>query len=100
MDLQHSGDTLANLFWDIDPVGEHSFQSIIEVLENADAEQAAKVADVVRHARRPDERTSTSMESFEGSAPGCLTAHARRQSLIDGGISRKKGGGARRHRRI
>jgi hypothetical protein len=54
MDLLHSGDTLANLFWDIDPVGEYSFQSIIEVLENADAAEAAKVADVVRHARRPD----------------------------------------------
>lgn len=55
MDLQHSRDTLANLFWDIDPVGEYSFQSIIEVLENADAEQAAKVGDVVRRARRPAE---------------------------------------------
>lgn len=55
MDLQHSGDTLASLFWDIDPVGEYSFQSIIEVLENGDAEQAAKVGDVVRRARRPDE---------------------------------------------
>jgi Domain of unknown function (DUF4062)/AAA ATPase domain len=55
MDLQHSGDTLAKLFWDIDPVGEYSFQSIIEALESTDAGQAAKVADVVRHARRPDE---------------------------------------------
>ncbi len=40
------------------------------------------------------------MESFEGSAPDWRRDHARRQSSIDGGISRKKGGGTRRHRQI
>jgi hypothetical protein len=55
MEMQHSGDSLANLFWDIDPVGEYSFQSITETLQNADAEQADKIRDVVRRARRADE---------------------------------------------
>lgn len=55
MDLQHSGDSIAKLFWQIDPLGEHGFRSIIEVLENADAEQARKVWDFLRHAHRPDE---------------------------------------------
>lgn len=55
MDLDYSGDTLADLFWDIDPLGGYSFQSIIEVLENSNAEQVTNVEDVLRHAHRPDE---------------------------------------------
>lgn len=79
MDLQHSGDSLANLFWDIDPVGEYSFQSIIEALQNAEAEQADKIREVVRHARRPDEYIYGELRRLSSGLP----EGSRAKTIID-----------------
>jgi hypothetical protein len=79
MDLQCSGDTLANLFWGIDPVGKYSIQSIIEVLENADAEQSDQVADVVRHAHRTDEYILGELRKL---SPG-LPDGSRAKTILD-----------------
>jgi hypothetical protein len=79
MELQHSGDNLANLFWDIDPVGEYGFQSIIEALQNADAEQADKIRDVVRHARRADEYIYEELRRLTSGLP----EGSRAKTIID-----------------
>jgi hypothetical protein len=68
-DLQLSVDTLANLFWDIDPIGEYCFQSIIEMLGSANAEHAAKVAKVVRQARRPSEHIYGELRRLSSGLP-------------------------------
>lgn len=79
MKLEHSGGTLASLFWDIDPVGGYSFQAIGEMLENADAEQAAKLADVVRHSSRPDEYVYGELRKLSSGLP----KGSRAKTIVD-----------------
>jgi hypothetical protein len=52
MPLRSSGDSLAKLFWSIDPVGAECFRAIADSLESADPFQATKIESLLRYSPR------------------------------------------------
>jgi hypothetical protein len=52
MPLKFSDDSLAKIFWSIDPVGAECFRAIAESLENADSFQATRIEHLLKHSPR------------------------------------------------
>jgi hypothetical protein len=52
MQLKSSDDSLAKIFWSIDPVGVECFRAVAESLEDADQFQATRIEYLLRHSPR------------------------------------------------
>src|ERR1019366_10758964 len=51
-DELRTDDSLAKIFWSIDPVGAECFRAIAESLENADSFQATRIEHLLKHSPR------------------------------------------------
>jgi hypothetical protein len=83
MRLQSSADTLAALFWDVDPVGDACFRAIAQRLEGAIPDEVSKIERLIDRSPRGKEYAYGQLRSVGAELPPNSQARAIIDTLCD-----------------